>query len=351
MPTSSARITLYLSGDEKIIALPSGTGRRWAETALDLAGFTQNHDLIHTLPLDDQARARQALTHLHQAARDCQVSVATHPRPYLGDIAEAIAVALPDHWQADVLDLREPQDQHYLRDYLWETGSLYTLLDTKPLGFAAILRDGGGTELLLVERPSDGSYMVGALTPSPDHLHATAPAPRSVIASDAQLAARFIQSRLLPDYERAVHLSRLHEVEQDLRWAQEAHEPGTYPTVESQAALYRFRTHAAQGRRREGAEVFERHVAPHANTLLAAARSAVDAMPPARHHAAWRELIDDMAHAADQIRSIRSAPASQPEPDASRVRHLQLWPYVLAWAERSFIISDLAGQHRPVAPP
>lgn len=245
MPTPSARITLYLSGDEKIIALPSGTGRRWAETALDLAGFTQNHDQIHTLPLDDQARARQALTHLHQAARDCQVSVATHPRPYLGDIAEAIVTALPGHWQADVLGLREPQDQHYLRDYLWETGSLHTLLDTKPLGFAAILRDGGGTELLLIERPSDGSYMVGALTPSPDHLHATAPAPRSVIASEAHIAARFIRSRLLPDYERAVHLSRLHEVEEDLRWAQEAHEPGTYPTTESQAALYRFRTHAS----------------------------------------------------------------------------------------------------------
>lgn len=58
-------------------------------------------------------------------------------------------------------------------------------------------------------------------------------------------------------------------------------------------------------------------------------------MPPARHHAAWRELIDDMAHAADQIHHIRSAPAGQDEPDASRVRHLQLWPYVLAWAERS----------------
>ncbi|MFH9071451.1 hypothetical protein [Streptomyces alboflavus] len=90
---------------------------------------------------------------------------------------------------------------------------------------------------------------------------------------------------------------------------------------------------------------------PHTTTLLAAARSAVDAMPPARHHAAWRELIDDMAHAADQIHRIRSAPAGQDEPDASRVRHLQLWPYVLAWAERSFIIGDLAGQHRPVAPP
>ncbi|MGP9017646.1 hypothetical protein ACT1U9_04445 [Streptomyces sp. BR1] len=77
----------------------------------------------------------------------------------------------------------------------------------------------------------------------------------------------------------------------------------------------------------------------------------MDAMPPARHHAAWRELVDDMAHAADQIHRIHSAPTGQPEPDASRVRHLQLWPYVLAWAERSFIVSDLAGQHRPTGAP
>ncbi|MFF3640375.1 hypothetical protein [Streptomyces sp. NPDC002564] len=74
-------------------------------------------------------------------------------------------------------------------------------------------------------------------------------------------------------------------------------------------------------------------------------------MPPARHHTAWRELIDDLVHAADQIHRIRSTSTGQDDPDASRVRHLQLWPYVLAWAERAFIIGDLAGQHRPAAPP
>ncbi|MFD9484651.1 hypothetical protein ACFWBX_11725 [Streptomyces sp. NPDC059991] len=238
----SSEITLYRAHD-KIVALPSGTGRRWAETALDLAGFTENHDRIHTLALDDQAQARQALKHLHQAARDCQVAVTTHPRPFLGDIAEAIALALPGHWRAAVEPLREQQDQHYLRDHLWETGTLHGLLQKDGLGFAATLRDGGGTELLLAERPSDGSYIVGALTPSPDYVRVTAPAPRSVIASDARLAARFIQTHLLPEYERAVHLSRLDEAEEDLRWAQVS-EAGTYDTVDLEAALYRFRTHA-----------------------------------------------------------------------------------------------------------
>ncbi|MFD4476430.1 hypothetical protein ACFWPU_10000 [Streptomyces sp. NPDC058471] len=242
--TPSAKITLYLSANNKILALPSGSGRRWAETALHLAGFTQNHDRTHALSLHDQAQARQALTHLHQAARDCQVTVATHPRPYLGDIAEAIVAALPGHWRADVEPLPQEQDPHYLRDFLWETGNIYNLLERGPLGFAAILRDGGGTELLMIERPSDGSYMVGALIPSPDYVHVTGPAPRSVTASDARLAARFIQTRLLPDYERAVHLSRLDEAEEDLRWALEAREPGEYDTVDLEAALYRFRTHA-----------------------------------------------------------------------------------------------------------
>ncbi|MEV0446066.1 hypothetical protein AB0I84_29315 [Streptomyces spectabilis] len=84
---------------------------------------------------------------------------------------------------------------------------------------------------------------------------------------------------------------------------------------------------------------------------MAAAHAAVDALPPARHHTAWWELIDDMARATDTIRSILDASSGQPEPNDARIREPQLWPYVLAWAERSFIISNLAEQHRPAAPP
>ncbi|WP_051852058.1 hypothetical protein [Streptomyces sp. NRRL F-5650] len=120
--------------------------------------------------------------------------------------------------------------------------------------------------------------------------------------------------------------------------------PGIDPAHPADAGI-------ARATRRAGAEAFERHVSPHADKLLAAARSAVDAMPPTRHHAAWRLLIDDLAHATVEIQRIQSTPDSQPEPDASVVRDLQLWPYVLAWAERSFIISDLAEQHRPMGPP
>ncbi|MVO90295.1 hypothetical protein GPA10_37490 [Streptomyces sp. p1417] len=116
-------------------------------------------------------------------------------------------------------------------------------------------------------------------------------------------------------------------------------------------------THAAsviaQSRRRESVEVFRRHVLPHADRLIRAAHSAVAAMPPARHHTAWRGLIDDLGHAIGKIRSILTAPvpARRAESDATGTRDVRLWPYVLAWAERSFIISNLAKQHRPTAPP
>lgn len=239
----SVKITLYRSAHNKIIALPGGVGHEWADIYLAISGFTRHPDGLHTLSLDDPSLAHASLTALHQTSRDSNVVITTHQRPYLGDVAEAIVAALPGHWMAAVEPLRQQQDQHHLRDYLWETGSIYYLLEKNQLGVAAILRDGAGTELLLIERPSDGSYMVGALTPSPDHVHVTASAPRSVIASDAGIAARFIQTRLLPDYARAVHLSRLYEAEQDLRWAQEL-EPGTSNTAGMEAALYRFRIHA-----------------------------------------------------------------------------------------------------------
>ncbi|MFH8562554.1 hypothetical protein [Streptomyces sp. NPDC017988] len=240
----SAKITLHLSAHDRIIALPSGTGRRWAETALDLSDFTKSHDQTRTLALGDQARARQALTHLHQAASDCQVTIVTHPRPYLGDIAETIVAALPGHWMADVEPLLQEHAPHYLRDFLWETGEIYDLLDRAQPGFVASLRDGGGTELLLVERPSDGAYMVGALTLSPDYLDVTAPAPRSVIASDARLAARITETRLLPDYERAVHLSGLERSGAGPALGAGQAGAGGVQRRGPAGRLYRFRDHA-----------------------------------------------------------------------------------------------------------
>ncbi|MEU3747290.1 MULTISPECIES: hypothetical protein [Streptomyces] len=108
---------------------------------------------------------------------------------------------------------------------------------------AAIVRDGAGTELLLAQRPWDGQYLAGALLPSPDHLNVTAPAPHCVMARTVSGLVAKIGARLLPEYEHAVLLSRLKEVEEDLHWVGNL-EPGTGADRDLDAALDRFLMHA-----------------------------------------------------------------------------------------------------------
>ncbi|ROQ70169.1 hypothetical protein EDD93_4678 [Streptomyces sp. 840.1] len=130
-----------------------------------------------------------------------------------------------------------------LLDWVWEASPVLSALPKYRTSCAAILRDGGGTELLLAEHPWDGSYLVGTLLPSPDHVDVVGTgAPRTVVATTAHGAAADVCSRLLPEFEQLVLLARLHEVQEDLRWVRDA-EPGTVPTVDLEAALDRFLTH------------------------------------------------------------------------------------------------------------
>ncbi|MER5825245.1 hypothetical protein ABT086_24035 [Streptomyces mirabilis] len=48
----------------------------------------------------------------------------------------------------------------HLLDWVWEAGPVLSPLVKYRNSGAAILRDGGGTELLLAERPWDGQYLV-----------------------------------------------------------------------------------------------------------------------------------------------------------------------------------------------
>ncbi|MFD3910060.1 hypothetical protein [Streptomyces sp. NPDC058603] len=109
-------------------------------------------------------------------------------------------------------------------------------------------------------------------------------------------------------------------------------------------------TTARTERNRDAAAAFETHVLPHTDTLLTAARSAIDAMSPARHHRAWRLLLDDLEHAASQIERILTSPV-KPGTEAARERDSALWPYLAAWAEHGYIVSDLVDQHRLPAVP
>ncbi|MFE3249931.1 hypothetical protein [Streptomyces sp. NPDC059209] len=102
-------------------------------------------------------------------------------------------------------------------------------------------------------------------------------------------------------------------------------------------------------RNRDAAAAFTEHLLPHTQVLLATARSAIDSMPPARHHGAWLLLLDDLDHAATQIHRILTD-TTPPGSGAAREQHRALWPYLTAWAEHSTILTNLAGQHRTPAP-
>ncbi|MFJ3656521.1 hypothetical protein ACIPPR_24850 [Streptomyces nigra] len=100
---------------------------------------------------------------------------------------------------------------------------------------------------------------------------------------------------------------------------------------------------AARSHRDKAAvEAYTTHLAPHADALLDAARRALDELPPARHLAGWRALLDGLAASATEIRRALDRPAAPgPQPSAQRSA---LWPHLTAWADHSFIASNLADQ-------
>ncbi|MFF0793461.1 hypothetical protein [Streptomyces spiralis] len=107
---------------------------------------------------------------------------------------------------------------------------------------------------------------------------------------------------------------------------------------------------AARAHRDKAAvEAYTTHLAPHAEALLDVARLVLDELPPARHLAGWRAVLDGLAASAAEIRRALDRPAA-PGSAAERAQHSALWPYLAAWADHSFIATDLAdqsgGQHK-----
>ncbi|WP_328919859.1 hypothetical protein OH781_36650 [Streptomyces sp. NBC_01550] len=101
---------------------------------------------------------------------------------------------------------------------------------------------------------------------------------------------------------------------------------------------------AARAQRDKSAvEAYTTHLAPHADALLDAARRALDELPPARHLAGWRTVLDGLAASATEIRRALDRPAAPGSP-AERAQHSALWQHLTAWADHSFIASNLAGQ-------
>ncbi|KUL53181.1 hypothetical protein ADL30_20775 [Streptomyces sp. NRRL S-1521] len=101
---------------------------------------------------------------------------------------------------------------------------------------------------------------------------------------------------------------------------------------------------AARAHRDKAAvEAYATHLAPHAGALLNAARRGLDELPPARHLAGWRAVLDGLAASAAEIRQALDRPAA-PGSRAERTQHAALWPHLTAWADHSLIASTLANQ-------
>ncbi|MFF7050104.1 hypothetical protein ACFY94_17265 [Streptomyces griseorubiginosus] len=101
---------------------------------------------------------------------------------------------------------------------------------------------------------------------------------------------------------------------------------------------------AARAHRDKAAvEAYSTHLAPHAEALLDTARLALDELPPARHVAGWRTILDGLAASAAEIHRALDRPAA-PNSQAARAQHASLWPHLTAWADHSPIASNLADQ-------
>ncbi len=79
---------------------------------------------------------------------------------------------------------------------------------------------------------------------------------------------------------------------------------------------------AARAHRDKAAvEAYATHLAPHAEALLDAARLVLDELPPARHLAGWRAVLDGLAASAAEIhRASAGRPPLAPRPNALSTR-------------------------------
>ncbi|MET8503151.1 hypothetical protein ABZV60_00700 [Streptomyces sp. NPDC004787] len=105
-------------------------------------------------------------------------------------------------------------------------------------------------------------------------------------------------------------------------------------------------------RDRAAVKAYTTYLAPCADALLDTARRTLDELPPARHLAGWRTVLDSLAASTAAIRRVLDRPnAPGPGPAGERAQYKALWPHLTAWADHGFIASHLADldqrqQHR-----
>ncbi|MFD9069108.1 hypothetical protein [Streptomyces lasiicapitis] len=227
MPTPSAEITLTTSRTLGLVAIASGEKYAQANQALAEAGFSRLLNGAHTASLADSQAARRTASALMHRAHEHGATIITSPRPYLGDIGTEIAARLPGTWSAELEIYSHPLWQEDLWYGLWEAGEIHHALQDHRIPFASVLKNGTGTELLLVERPGHRSgYLLGALTDHEKEDVRDDPAtPRSVVLpADPGLAAYAITHTFLPAYRRALHQRDLNTVLSALERIREEHQ-------------------------------------------------------------------------------------------------------------------------------
>ncbi|MGW1194509.1 hypothetical protein ACWD4B_01420 [Streptomyces sp. NPDC002536] len=226
-PNSPAHITLSYSHTAGIVAVAHGEKYPWAQTALQLAGFQRRDDGAYALATGDAKATRDVIRTLLRTARRHQAAVTVSSRRYFGEVAEEIAAHLPGNWNAEVAIHSHPVWQHDLVPLLWDAGELIRAVEDERLPYTAVLSDGAGIELLLVERPGHPhDYLVGAFATEGFDDNSNEPiAPVSItVPSDVQLAARAIADQFLPAYRQALHARRLEAVTYGLNSLREEYE-------------------------------------------------------------------------------------------------------------------------------
>ncbi|WP_405959845.1 hypothetical protein OG235_07675 [Streptomyces sp. NBC_00024] len=120
-PNPPAEIRLAYSRAAGLVAIAHGEQYRWANTALEQAGFTKRDDGSYSTPGPD---VRAAAAKLLPLAQRHHATVGVSPRPFLGDIADRIAARLPGTWTAQVEIYAHPVWQGDLLPWLWDGGEL-----------------------------------------------------------------------------------------------------------------------------------------------------------------------------------------------------------------------------------
>ncbi len=227
MPNPTAEIILTTSRHMGLVAITHGGKYQQANRALEEAGFARLPNGASTAPLTDPQAARRTASALVHHAHAHGATITTSTRPYLGDFGTEIAARLPGTWSAELEIYSHPLWQEDLWPMLWEAGEMYRALEDHRIPFASVLKNGSGTELLLIERPGHRSgYLLGALTDrKQEDPHDDPTTPHSIVLpADPGLAARAIADTFLPAHRRALHHQDLNNVLRALERIREEHQ-------------------------------------------------------------------------------------------------------------------------------